>query len=498
MSPRSAFAFSLLLLSPTFLGAAPSVAGPSAAATSVVEGTASIAWGDPAPGTGRAGPLSLTVRDDAGRDHVFTLPAGSPAADFDPGADPGPPRARALRSGPRPRRRTDRGARARAGPAGRPRPDRSPALDLADVQVRGRRHRAAHSGVLHPDVRQRPGRLDHYWRELSYNLIDVVGSTAYGWVVLPQQSRPTYVPTPGSGCLDGDPDNDADLDLLFADCTAVADPFVDFSNGGTGGFVGINLMFNSDLDGCAWGGGHQATLDGVSKNWRTTWEPPWGYQNVSVMAHEMGHGFGLPHSNNWDNDGDPYDNSWDVMSDAWNYEGTDPTYGTIGKHTIAYHKNLLAWFTPDEVWTPPANGVYTIEIGNHALAIASGYRMAKLPIPSTTRYWTLETRDRTGLYDGHLPGHAVIVHEIYASRPEDAWCYDAGNPPGNYCNSVNTMWTVGETFTDPVAGRQIAFRVDAATADGFAVTIWYGVPPNTLFLDGFESSDTSRWSATVP
>jgi hypothetical protein len=236
----------------------------------------------------------------------------------------------------------------------------------------------------------------------------------------------------------------------------------------------------------------------VSKTWRTTWEPPWGYQNVSVMAHEMGHGFGLPHSNNWDGDGDPYDNSWDVMSDAWNYEGSDPVYGTIGKHTIAYHKNLLAWFTPAEVWTPPGNGVYTIEIGNHALAVASGYRMAKLPIPSSTRFWTLETRDRVGLYEEHLPGHAVIVHEIYASRPEDAWCYDAGNPPGNYCNSANTMWTVGETFQDPVAGRQIAFHVDSTTADGFLVTIWYGVPTTLLFLDGFETGDTSRWSAAVP
>ena len=120
-----------------------------------------------------------------------------------------------------------------------------------------------------------PGRLDHYWREVSYGIIDIVGSTAAGWVVLPH-NQDHYIPVPGQGCLDGDDTNDADLGALFTDCTAAADHLIDYSNGGNP-FVGINLMFNSDLDGCAWGGGWSATLDGVSKIWRTTWEPPWGY-----------------------------------------------------------------------------------------------------------------------------------------------------------------------------------------------------------------------------
>jgi hypothetical protein len=48
-----------------------------------------------------------------------------------------------------------------------------------------------------------PGRLDHYWRETSYGNIDVVGSTAAGWVILPN-NQTHYVPVPGDGCLDGD------------------------------------------------------------------------------------------------------------------------------------------------------------------------------------------------------------------------------------------------------------------------------------------------------
>lgn len=144
-----------------------------------------------------------------------------------------------------------------------------------------------------------PAGLDHYWREVSYDNIDIVGSTAVDWVDLPQ-NQTFYVPTPGSG-------SNANLGQLFNHCTAAANPFVDFSNGGQGGFSGINMMFNANLDCCAWGGGRFASLDGVSKTWRTTWNPPWSFSNSAVIAHEMGHGFGLPHANNWDGDGSPYD-----------------------------------------------------------------------------------------------------------------------------------------------------------------------------------------------
>ena len=61
-------------------------------------------------------------------------------------------------------------------------------------------------------------------------------------------------------------------------------------------FIGINLMFNDDLDCCAWGGTTTLSLDGQSRTYRMTWLPPWGYENQGPVAHEMGHGFGLPHS----------------------------------------------------------------------------------------------------------------------------------------------------------------------------------------------------------
>lgn len=97
----------------------------------------------------------------------------------------------------------------------------------------------------------KPG-LDHYWRELSYNNANIVGSGGYGWFTLPHD-KSYYNPTGERG--------KADLTKLFADCTAAADAVVDFSS-----FSGINTMFNFDFDnGYAWGGSRYASLDGASR-----------------------------------------------------------------------------------------------------------------------------------------------------------------------------------------------------------------------------------------
>ena len=78
-----------------------------------------------------------------------------------------------------------------------------------------------------------PGQLGHYWKEVSYNKINLTGSSAYGWFTLPQP-RSFYVTT-----VDGK--EEANLDQLFKDCAAAADPTVNFN-----AVQGINMMFNGD------------------------------------------------------------------------------------------------------------------------------------------------------------------------------------------------------------------------------------------------------------
>ncbi|MEM9555230.1 MAG: hypothetical protein AAGC60_13325 [Acidobacteriota bacterium] len=327
-----------------------------------------------------------------------------------------------------------------------------------------------------------PGGLDHYWREVSANAVDVVGSTAVDWVTLPG-NQTDYAPTPGSGTT-------ANLGAVFNDCTAAVDDFVDFSRGGSP-FAGINIMVNDVLDCCAWGGSRFATLDGVTKSWRVTWNPPWAFNAEAVIAHEMGHGFGLPHANNFDGDGNPYDSPWDVMSSATGYAATDPTYGALGKHVNAYHKDSLGWFPPARRFEAPPDSSTAIELDHTALAGATNYQIAVIPVDGS-RWYTVEARLRSGVYEPALVGDAVIIHQVDTSRSEPSWAVDGDEPPANYGDNPGTMWLPGERFED--AANNLAVTVDYATATGFGVTIERG-DFDVLFMDGFETGDTTRWSS---
>ena len=294
-----------------------------------------------------------------------------------------------------------------------------------------------------------PG-LDHYWREVSYNNVNIEGSDAYGWYTLPHPQS-YYVVT--------DPNNPMELSYLFADCVAAADADVYFPD-----FVGINLMLNDTFGSWAWGGGRTAVLDGMYKTWRVTWEPPWGYRNITVMSHEMGHGFGLPHSC-WD-PGATYDNSWDVMSNAWAPSVVDPVYGRVGQHTITHHKDtILGWLRTPERVDVGSGGSTTVRLERLALPDSPGPKMVKVPIAgSSTKFYTVEGRRRTG-YDLGLPGEAVIIHQVETTRNIDAYVQGTNGGTG-------AMWTLGELFLD--AANDIGIAVTGTAGAGFEVAVASG------------------------
>ncbi len=311
-----------------------------------------------------------------------------------------------------------------------------------------------------------PG-LDHYWRELSYDNVNVVGSAAHGWYVLPHP-RSYYVDSSGN----------ADLNLLFSDCTAAGDADIYYPN-----FVGINLMFNDTIGPYAWGGNHWATLDGVSKSWRTTWEPPWGYENITVMSHEMGHGFGLPHS--CFNPSNVYDNAWDVMSDTWSYTITDPVYGHVGQHTITYHKDeRLGWLRPPERVTVGANDSTTVNLERLTQPQSPGPKEVYIPIGgSSTHFYTVESRRKVG-YDVSLPGEGVIIHEVDTTRQEPAHVQGSDGASG-------AIFSPGQVFQDTTNGIGIA--VVASLDTGYQVAVANGSAMAAALpeLDGSSAAGTN-------
>jgi hypothetical protein len=303
--------------------------------------------------------------------------------------------------------------------------------------------------------------LDHYWREVSYGQVQLTGSDVVGWYTLPQ---------PRSYYVYGTPEA-LDHQRAVNDCTAVADADVYFPS-----FVGINLAFNDNLDCCAWGGSWTLTRDGQTRSYRVTWLPPWGYENQGPVAHEMGHGFGLPHSSG------PYsatyDSAWDVMSGLWdNCPPYDAVYRCVGTHTIAYHKDLLGWIPAARRYVAADGTSQTITLEPLGVAATANYMIAKIPIgSSTTQFYTVEVRRFLG-YDSTLRAEAVIIHRVDTTRSDrDAQVVD---PDGNGDpDDAGARWLPGETFLDSVNG--ISVTVVGQTSTGFQVTVAKTVSSYTL------------------
>jgi hypothetical protein len=304
-----------------------------------------------------------------------------------------------------------------------------------------------------------PGQLGHYWKEVSYNKIDLTGSNAFGWFTLPQP-RSFYVTT-----VDGE--EDANLDQLFKDCAAAADPTVDFN-----AVQGVNMMFNGDLDGFAWGGGACGTLEGTNQCIRNTWNPPWSFGNLAPLAHEMGHGYGLPHSDNSDGDDDTYDNPWDVMSDGWSNAVKNATYGSLPKHINVRQRDRLGWIDAARKLTVPASGSAAQVVLDRASLLGSVNRqVVVLPLATADAdgnvSYTVEARGRTGAYETALADAAVIIHGIDAGGV--AYSMDADVPPADTSNNEGSMFKVGETWVSPDGSRMV--KVLSATENGFVVRV---------------------------
>lgn len=309
------------------------------------------------------------------------------------------------------------------------------------------------------------GQLGHYWREVSYGKINLTGSDARGWYALPKP-RSHYMSYSSSEQKD-----EANLDALFDDCTAAADADVDFSQ-----VVGINLMFNGDLDGYAWGGGSCATLDGESRCWSVTWNPPWSFNNLAPLAHEMGHGYGLPHSDNSDGDADTYDNPWDVMSDSWSNAVVDGTYGSRPKHVNVLQRDRLGWIDAARRRTIVYGAARTrVALDYASLAGGDNARMLVLQAPQSadpyrSTAYTVEARRPTGAYEAALAGNAVIIHKVGGDYYRYvAQSMDADRPPANVANNEGSMFKVGESWMSP--DSLFSLYVESSTATGFVVVV---------------------------
>ncbi len=289
-----------------------------------------------------------------------------------------------------------------------------------------------------------PG-MDHYWREVSYNNINLAGSKVVGWYNLPHP-RLAYMDRNGDGIAD-----DLDWGRAAEDCATAADADVFFPD-----FMGINLMFDQTLDCCSWGvSGSPSNRDGITRAYAVTWMPPWGYQHHATLAHEMGHGFGLPHSFS----------QWEPMG-VWRCRFPDPMLSCLGGHLISYQKDKLGWIPAARRYEAAPGSLQTIDIERLAQPVSSSnYLIAQIPIGgSATTFYTVEARRFIGNYDTQVPFEAIAIHRVDTTASDPARVMD-----GTFDDTFDTKWIPGETFCDPV--NKVRVAVNSTTAAGFNVTI---------------------------
>jgi N-acetylneuraminic acid mutarotase len=305
--------------------------------------------------------------------------------------------------------------------------------------------------------------LDHYWREQSFDQINKSGSQVVGWFTLPQ---------PHSYYL---PNGSLDHEAAANDCTNAADASVYFPS-----YYGINLQFNQSLGCCSYGGSLTLDNDGQLKSYGMTFMADWA--DLAVYAHEEGHSLGLPHSSG--PYGQTYDSRWDIMSNSYVfYDFNISSY--IPQHTISHHKDMLGWIPSSRIATFARNTTRTFTLERLARPGTGNYLMAKIPIDLAANaprvFYIVEARRFVGRYDSHVPGEAVVIHQVDPARRE-AHVVDVDN--NGDPNDAGAMWTPGETFAD--SPNKVFVRVDGMTATGFQVTATYGLV------------GTNRWIAMPP
>ena len=283
--------------------------------------------------------------------------------------------------------------------------------------------------------------LTHYWKQITYNFIDITGTkTVDSWRVLPHK-RAYYI-------LNKDGSEEANLTALENDCTNLfKDVYVKDTP--------VNMFFNKKLDGYSWGGWGQ-----------TTWIGGNHIDLLGVIAHEMGHGYGWSHSSG--EYGNEYDSPWDVMSDACGNEfRTEGIYKCIPPDTIAFHKEQIGAIKSQYIFDNISNDTslgYTIHLSREEdLPTEEGsYLIADIYSKDRKKHYTIEARDKVGGYDDTLPAKAILIHRLDGYR---AYLIDIDNN-GNLADD-GAEWKVGEEFSD----GNISIKILSESSDGFDVKI---------------------------
>ena len=171
-----------------------------------------------------------------------------------------------------------------------------------------------------------------------------------------------------------------------------------------------------------------------------------GTSSVGVIAHELGHNYGLNHANFWETSGQSiigsgtsveYGDKFDTMGNA----------AAGSKHFNARYKNYLNWLTTSDVTTVSQSGTYRIYA--HDDPASTGVRALKTSKNSNTNYW-VEYRSRYGANKWVANGVGIRWAGL-KNQSSTLLDVSAGSPDGK----DDSPLLIGRTFSDLSAGVHI-------------------------------------------
>ncbi|MSU35621.1 MAG: PKD domain-containing protein [Pedosphaera sp.] len=165
-----------------------------------------------------------------------------------------------------------------------------------------------------------------------------------------------------------------------------------------------------------------------------------------VVAHELGHNYGLNHANFWDTAGKS------VIGHGASVEYGDP-YDTMGnasagrRHFNARYKNYLNWLPNASVFGGTSNGTYRIFA--HDQTNVAGFRALRVPKNSQTNYW-IEARQLFTTLPSMMSG---VTLRWARTGNQSSLLLDT--TPGSADGKNDAAITVGRTFSDKASGVHI-------------------------------------------
>ncbi len=238
--------------------------------------------------------------------------------------------------------------------------------------------------------------------------------------------------------------------------------------------AGINLtpytrfMYLFPANGCSWAG-----LSTIGGNPAQAWMN--GYLQAGLMAHEIGHGFGLYHSHS-------LECGSAVMGGACSAIDYGDTLDVMGSgaaplHLNAPQKERLGWLNASgapPIATVQQSGVYTLAPYESTGTAPKGIKIQR---PNGDWFY-VEYRQPIG-FDASIPlsvRTGVVVHLWEALDPDGIYLLDMTPATASWADPA---LGVNQTFNDPGSGITITPLWATATDAGVSVSMSGGPPPCT-------------------